>query len=329
MHIHDVSPWRHPHSFLTGREESAERRTRIVVVLTVAMMVIEIGAGTLFNSMALLADGWHMSTHAGALGIAAFAYAFARKHADDHRFAFGTGKVGTLGGFASAVILFIVALLMAWESGRRLLTAQTIAFDEALGVAVLGLAVNLVSAVILGGHGHEDHDDGHHHGHPHDHEEHDHNLRAAYIHILADILTSVLAIAALLVGKHLGWWWMDPVMGFVGAAVITKWSLGLVRKTGAVLVDHSDDRELREEVRAAVEGDADNRLADLHLWQVGPGHWGAILSVVTHAPRGPDHYKGLLAAVHELSHVTVEVLSCPGEDCGPQEVLQRPAIMAR
>ena len=252
-----------------------------------------------------------MSTHAGALGIAAFAYGFARRHADDQSFAFGTGKVGALGGFTSAIILCIVALLMVWESANRLTTAQTIAFDEALWVAVIGLAVNLVSAVILGGHGH-------HHEHVHDdhgHAHHDHNLRAAYIHVLADAFTSVLAIAALVLGKYLGWWWMDPVMGFVGAAVIVNWSWSLMRKTAAVLLDRSDDPELREEVRAAIEGDADNRLSDLHLWQVGPGHWGAIVAIVTHAPREPAHYKGLLAGVHELSHVTVEVHPCGGDGC--------------
>jgi cation diffusion facilitator family transporter len=288
------------------------------------MMVAEIAAGTIFNSMALLADGWHMSTHAGALGITAFAYAFARKHATDQRFTFGTGKVGALAGFTSAVLLGVVALLMAWESASRLAVAQTIAFDEALWVAAIGLAVNLLSAFILGGHEHDhehDHGHGHGNGHGHDHgrhhetEHHDHNLRAAYLHVLADALTSVLAIAALLLGKYLGWWWMDPFMGFVGAAVIAKWALDLMRRTGAILLDHSDDQELRQEVLATIEGDADNRLSDLHLWQIGPGHWGAIVSVVTHNPRDPAHYRGLLAEVHELSHVTVEVQACAGEPC--------------
>ncbi|TAN65957.1 MAG: cation transporter [Magnetospirillum sp.] len=303
MPSRNLSPWQHSHHFLTGMEAAAERRTRIVVVITIVMMVAEIAAGTVFNSMALLADGWHMSTHAGALGIAAFAYSFARKHADDHRFAFGTGKVGALGGFTSAIILCLVAVLMAWESASRLTMAQTIAFDEALWVAAIGLAVNLVSAVILGGH-----HDGHHHHHDDSAQaHHDHNLRAAYVHVVADALTSVLAIVALLLGKLLGWWWMDPVMGLVGAAVIANWSWGLMRKTGAVLLDHSDDQGLREEVRVAIEGRDDNRLADLHLWQVGPGHWGAIVSIVTRSPREPAHYKELLAAVHELSHITVEV----------------------
>jgi len=312
MHSENLTPWQHAHRFETGQEDAAERRTRVVVGLTIVMMVAEIAAGTIFNSMALLADGWHMSTHAAALGIAAFAYGFARKHAGDQSFTFGTGKVGALGGFTSAIILCGVALFMAWESASRLAVVQTIAFDEALWVAAIGLAVNVISALILGGHqpgGHHRHDHGHHH-----HGHHDHNLRAAYLHVVADAFTSVLAIAALLMGKHLGWWWMDPMMGFVGGAVILNWSWGLMRKTGAVLLDRSDDPDLREEVRAAIEGDADNRLSDLHLWQVGPGHWGAILSIVTHTPREVAHYKGLLAEVHELSHVTVEVQHCAG-DC--------------
>lgn len=313
MHAHDLSPWRHSHHYQTGMEAAAERRTKVVVVLTVVMMVAEIVAGTMFNSMALLADGWHMSTHAGALGIAAFAYAFARNHADDQKFSFGTGKVGALGGFTSAIILGVVAIGMVWESVSRLGTTQVIAFDEALWVAVIGLVVNLLSALILGGHGGEEHGHDHAHGHEHAHQHHDHNLRAAYIHVLADAFTSVLAIAALVMGKLWGWWWMDPLMGVVGAMVIANWSWGLMGKTAAFLLDRSEDSQLREEVRAAIENDADNRLADLHLWQVGPGHWGAILSIVTHAPRDPAHYKALLAEVHELSHITVEVLACSGE----------------
>ncbi|BAE50038.1 CDF family Co(II)/Ni(II) efflux transporter DmeF [Paramagnetospirillum magneticum] len=308
-HVHDLTPWRHGHQYFSGGEAAAERRTLIVVALTVVMMVAEITAGTLFNSMALLADGWHMSTHAGALGIAAFAYGFARRHAEDGRFTFGTGKVGVLGGFASAIVLGMVALLMVWESASRLREVQTIGFDEALWVAVIGLVVNLVSALILGGDGHT-HDHSHDHGHDH---HHDHNLRAAYVHVVADAVTSVLAIVALLFGKYLGWWWMDPMMGLVGAAVIAKWSWGLMAETGAVLLDHSGDGSLEQEVRAAIEGDADNRLADLHLWRVGAGHWAAIVSIVTHQPQPPDYYKRLLAPVHELSHVTVEILPCVGE----------------
>jgi cation diffusion facilitator family transporter len=293
MHTDDIAAWRHAHRFETGAEEAAEHRTRIVMGLTLATMVAEIVAGTLFNSMALLADGWHMSTHAGALGIAAFAYAFTRRRADDDRFTFGTGKVGALAAFASAIILAMVALMVVWESAHRLTWTQTIAFDQALLVAVLGLAVNVVSAVILGGHGHHDH--------------HDHNLRAAYLHVVADAFTSLLAIAALLLGKVSGWWWMDPLMGIIGAAVILKWAWRMMRGTGAVLLDHCDDRTLQAKVRAAMEGDADNRVTDLHLWQIGPGHWAAIVSVITDNPRAPAHYKALLMDVHEFSHVSIEV----------------------
>ena len=307
MHAEDLGRWTHPHRFETGGEAAAERRTRIVVGLTLVMMVIEIAAGVLFNSMALLADGWHMATHAGALGITAFAYAYARRHADDPRFAFGTGKVGSLAGFASAVALAIVAALLIWESATRLLSVQVIAFDEALPVAVLGLLVNLASVAILGGHAHSHDDDHGHEDHNHGHA-HDHNLRAAYLHVMADALTSVTAIAALLLGKYFGWWWVDPLMGIVGGTVILVWAWGLMRQSGATLIDMSD-QHLRQEVVDAIEGDADNKVADLHLWRVGPGHWAAIVSLVTHHPRSLEHYRALLAPVHEISHLTVEIQS--------------------
>ncbi len=316
MHAEDMSPWTHSHRFESGGEAAAERRTRLVVGITFAVMAIEIAAGLSFNSMALLADGWHMATHVGALGIAAFAYAYSRRHADDPRFTFGTGKVGTLAGFASAVVLAVVAAVLLWESAGRLATPQTIRFDEALPVAVLGLLTNIASVVILGGahHGHahdHEHDHGHGHGHGHGHHRHDHNLRAAYLHVLADALTSVTAIVALLMGKFLGWWWVDPLMGIVGGAVILVWAWNLMRGSGRTLLDMNDDAHLRGEVVEAIEGHADDRVADLHLWQVGPGHWAAIVSVVTHDPRDPSHYRALLAPVHELSHVTVEVHHCP------------------
>ena len=309
MHADNISRWAHSHRFETGSEAAAERRTRIVVALTLVMMAVEITAGLLFNSMALLADGWHMATHAGALGIAAFAYAYARRHADDPRFSFGTGKVGSLAGFASAVALAIVAALLIWESATRLFTVQVIGFDEALPVAVLGLLVNLASVAILGGHGHSHDHDHDHHGHDaHDHA-HDHNRRAAYLHVLADALTSVTAIAALLMGKFFGWWWVDPLMGIVGGTVILIWARGLLKQSGATLIDMSDEG-LRREVVKAIEGDADNKVADLHLWRVGPGHWAAIVSLVTHHPRDLDHYRKLLEPVHEISHLTVEIQSC-------------------
>jgi cation diffusion facilitator family transporter len=303
-----MSAWMHHHRYETGHERQAERRTTAVVALTATMMVAEIVAGSMTNSMALLADGFHMSTHVAALGIAAFAYGYARRHADDRRYCFGTGKVGALAAFTSAIILVMVALLMVWESGRRLTSVQLISFDQALAVAGLGLTVNIASAVILAGGGQHDHaaDDHHHHHHGHQ----DHNLRAAYLHVIADAFTSILAIGALLCGKFLGWWWLDPLTGIVGAAVIANWSWGLLGRSGGVLLDMSNDAALEAEVRAAIEGAADNRLADLHLWQVGPGHWAAVLSIVTHAPQPVEHYRELLGGIHELSHVTVEVLRC-------------------
>jgi cation diffusion facilitator family transporter len=311
MHTAALSRWRHEHHYPSGGEAGAERRTLLVLALTAVTMAAEIVAGLVFNSMALLADGWHMLTHAGAFGIALFAYWFSRRHADDRHFAFGTGKVGVLGGFTSAILLAGVAVMMVWESLSRLTAPQAIAFDMALLVAVLGLLVNGACALLLSG----GVKDGHRHDHHHAHHR-DHNLHAAYIHVLADLLTSVLAIVALLLGKYAGWWWMDPAMGVVGAAVILRWSWGLVRSTGAVLLDMSNDDGLTEVVRAAIEGDGDNRLADLHLWQLGTDQWGAIVSVVTHLPREPAHYLGLLAGVHELRHVTIEVHRCDGDGCG-------------
>lgn len=310
MRHDDTSPWRHHHRFHAGGETTAERRTTAVVALTLAMMVAEIIVGTLTNSMALLADGLHMSTHAAALGIAAFAYWYARKHADDPRYTFGTGKVGALAGFTSAILLAVVAVGMVWESLSRLSETQEIAFDEALWVAVLGLVVNVVSALILG-HGH-DHGPDHGHGPDHHHHHHahheDHNLRAAYVHVITDALTSVLAIVALLAGRYAGWWWLDPLMGVVGAIVIVVWAVKLMSNAGAVLLDRNTDRGLEREVLEALEDDGESRVSDLHLWQVGPGHWAAVISVVTSQPREPQHYKDRLAGVHELSHTTVEVL---------------------
>lgn len=312
----------HAHRFETGSEAGAERRTRAVVALTLVMMAAEIAVGSISNSMALLADGFHMSTHAAALGIAAFAYAHARRHADDRRYSFGTGKVGILAAFTSAIILGVVALLMVWESVTRLLAPQSIAFDEALLVAALGLFVNLVSAFILGGHGHRHGHDGAHHDHDHAAHDHfetkaghqDHNLRAAYVHVLADAFTSVLAIVALLFGKYLGWSWLDPVMGLVGAGVIVKWAVNLLGSSGRVLLDISDDAQLEGEVRDALASYEGDRLTDLHLWRIGPGHWAAILSILTASRRDADEYKAALAAVHELSHLTVEVQRLPAAD---------------
>lgn len=314
----DLDALTHEHVFLGASHDENARRTLLVVGLTALMMVGEIVAGTVFNSMALLADGFHMATHAGALAVAAGAYRFAKKHARSGRYTFGTGKVGDLAGFASALVLGVVAIGIAWESLGRLLHPQNVAFGQATVVAIIGLAVNLVSAVLLGGrhhhhghhHAHDHHDDhghdhhGHDHGHAHGH--HDNNLRAAFIHVLADALTSVLAIAALLAGRFLGWTWLDPVMGIVGAVVIASWSWSLLRDTSAVLLDAADEG-IEREVREEVEGPGDARITDLHVWRVGPAAHAAIVSYVGAAPA--NEVRARLRHVHELQHVTVEAIA--------------------
>lgn len=291
----------HDHDFLGRRHDENARRTRWVVALTAVMMVGEVVAGQLFGSMALLADGVHMATHAGALAVAAGAYAFARRHARDPRFSFGTGKVGELAGFASALVLGLVALGIAVESGLRLWQPQAVAFGQAALVAVLGLAVNLVSAVLLaGGHGH---DHGHHDRDHHHHHGQDNNLRSAYLHVLADALTSVLAITALLAGRYLGWAWLDPAVGILGAVVIARWSWSLMRDTAAVLLDTADPA-LAAEMRDCVEGPGDVRITDLHVWRVGPEAHAAIVS--TEGAADGTTIRARLAPVHELAHLTVE-----------------------
>ena len=309
MHIHHLHRWKHSHRF-NIEDGQAERNTRRVILLTLAMMIIEITAGYIFGSMALLADGWHMGTHAAALGITAFAYYYARKHSDNPSYSFGTGKVGVLGGFGSAVVLAVIALLMGVESVQRLFFPVTIRFNEAIAVAVVGLAVNLISAYLLRGRHHHSH--GHSTGHGH---HQDHNLRAAYLHVLADALTSVLAIMALITGKAFGWIWMDPIMGIVGALIISRWSYGLLIDTGKVLLDRDVNAEAVAEIRSVIESDSDNRVADLHVWRVGSHHLAAIVSIVTHYPKSPDHYKQLLADYDEMAHVTVEVNPCEGNPC--------------
>jgi cation diffusion facilitator family transporter len=286
----------------------------MVVGITATMMIAEIVAGTAFGSMALLADGWHMATHAAAIGIAAFAYRFARTHAHDSRFTFGTGKVGDLAAFASAIILGLIAILIAWESAVRLYSPIAIQFGEATLVAVVGLVVNLVCAWLLF-EGDDKHNHGHHHrhhGHSHDHGHHgkDLNLRAAYLHVVADALTSVLAIVALLAGRYFGWVWLDPIIGIVGAIVIARWSYGLIRSSAATLLDTVPDKELQLRIRERLETGSD-RISDLHLWQVGPGHHAAIVSIVADTPEPPQAYKSKLANLPGLSHVTVEVERCP------------------
>lgn len=326
MHIYNLDKWQHTHHFHIEGTHS-ERNTRRVIALTLTMMIVEIGAGMAFGSMALLADGWHMGTHAAALGITAFAYAYARRHKDNPRYSFGTGKVGVLGGFASAVALAVVALVMALESVQRFFVPVEIHFNEAIGVAVVGLIVNLVSAMMLhaGDHHHHphEHDAREHDDHEHDdHEDdrhthwhhHDHNLRAAYLHVIADALTSVLAIVALLTGKMLGWVWMDPMMGIVGAILITRWSWGLMRDTSGILLDNASDKKIAA-ITAAIEADADNRVTDLHIWQVGSNRFAAIISVVTHFPQTPEYYKKLLENFSELEHLSVEVNHAHGAPC--------------
>ena len=332
MHTQTVEAWQHPHVFLGARHDRHEKRTWLVVALTTVMMVAEIIGGTLFGSMAVVADGWHMSTHAGALAIAALAYRFARKHARDARFSFGTGKMGELAAFSSALLLALVAVLIGYEAVRRLFEPVAIDFTEATALAVVGLGVNLASAWLLFDghhhhHGHEHgrgHSDGHaHHAHDHDHDHHHHddhdhhhhhdhdtNLRAAYVHVLADALTSVLAIVALLSARYFGLLWMDPAMALIGVAVILSWSFGLVRSAGAVLLDMVPDRHLAGTIRKRLEV-GDDRVSDLHLWRLGPGHVGVIAAVVSDRPQPPAAYKERLTGIAGLSHVTVEVHRCP------------------
>ncbi|MCR0984154.1 CDF family Co(II)/Ni(II) efflux transporter DmeF [Roseomonas populi] len=296
----------HTHDFLGANHGRNERRVRAVIALTVAMMVVEIVAGLAYGSMALVADGLHMSTHAAAMLIAAGAYFYARKHVANPRFTFGTGKFGDLAGFASAVILALIALFIGYESLLRLTDPVPIAFGQAIGVAVVGLVVNLASAWLLKDD--HSHDHGHHHAHhDHSHGGHDNNLRSAYLHVFADALTSILAIVALALGSLYGWTWLDPMMGIVGALVIAHWSLGLVRSAGGVLLDYVPPGEdLPEEIRSAIET-GDDRITDLHVWQVGPGHHAAIVSIATSRPLPLASYRAKLAHIHDLSHLTLEV----------------------
>ena len=331
-HAHDLDPWLHSHQFDAGNR-IGESRTRWVLAVTLVTMLVEIGAGWWTGSMALLADGWHMGTHALALGVAALAYALARRHASDARYAFGTWKIEVLGSFASALVLGLVALGIAAESGLRLWRAEPIAAQSALVVAVVGLVVNLLSAWLLHGAQHGAHDHaGHGHGHAqghHDHTDHraDHraghhqshavaegadlNLQAAYVHVLADALTSVLAIAALSAALWLGWWWLDPLVGVLGAVVIGVWAVGLVRESSTVLLDREMDHPLTQAIRATLESDGDAKVADLHVWRVGRKHFAAIACVVADAPLAPAVYRERLARHEELVHVSLEVNRCP------------------
>jgi len=316
MHTKALRHLTHGHEFAVFNKKG-ERRTKVVLLLTFFTMLLEITAGFFSGSMALLADGWHMSTHVVAFMITVFAYRYTRRHARDQTFAFGPGKVGVLGGFASSIVLGLVALLMLVESGLRFIKPTVIFYDEALLVAGFGLFINLVSALLLSGHHHhgDTHDHAHHeHEHEH-HHHHDHNLKAAYLHVLADALTSVLAIIALILAKYYGWQWLDPVMGIVGAIIISRWSFSIMKDTGPVLLDESIDQKYKAAIKERIESDADNRIADLHVWRVGPNHFAAILSVISHTPKAPDYYKGLLSSFHKLAHVTVEVNQCTEEGC--------------
>ena len=326
MHHTNLGLWQHAHDFGQGVRRSAEQRTMVVIAITGIMMVAEIAAGLFFGSMALLADGLHMASHAAALSISVFAYVYARRHAYDPGYCFGTGKANALGGFSGAVLLVVFALLMAGESLDRLAHPVPIAFSQAILVAVLGLIVNGASMFILGDADHEHRPGGHEHrhddsdhGHAHDHS--DHNLRSAYLHVLADALTSLLAIFALLAAKYLHMAWMDPLMGIVGAIMVARWSLGLLRQTSAVLLDRQAPTQILQAVRDGIERHDDNRIADLHLWSVGPGIYAAIVSVISQAPRPPDWYKSLIPGGLGLVHVTVEVHRCPG-DKGIQFILE-------
>jgi cation diffusion facilitator family transporter len=320
VHTHSLGAWQHDHTFGQEVAKPGERRTLIVIAITAVTMVIELIAGVAFGSMALLADGLHMGSHTLALGITVIAYVYARRHARDARFSFGTGKVNALGGFTGAVLLALFALLMAWESLVRFYHPVAISFDQAIGVAVFGLIVNAVSAVILSHQGDSGstlhhHDHHHHHHHPHSHahahtHDADHNLRSAYLHVIADALTSLLAIFALLAGKFFGFTWMDPLMGIVGALLVARWAWGLMRDTSGVLLDVQGPLTLREKVASAIEKETDNRVADLHVWSIGPGIYAASLAVVTDEPMPPEHYKNLIPKHLGLVHTTVEVHYC-------------------
>ena len=309
MHIHTLENWQHSHDF-SVKNDKGERRTKYVLILTAITMIVEIIAGSVFGSMALLADGWHMGTHVAAFMITIFAYRYARKHADNPAYAFGTGKVSVLGGFASAVALAVVALVMLVESMQRIIDPHTIQFNEAIAVASLGLLINIISAFLL-----KDEHHHHHHDHGDHHHHHDHNLRAAYLHVLADALTSLLAIIALVSGKYFGWDWLDPIMGIVGAVIITRWSYGLLKQTGPILLDGSIEETYKASIKETIEKDSDNQISDIHIWKVGANHYAAIISVVTHFPKSTEYYKQLLNDFHKLSHITIEVNACDGDMC--------------
>ena len=321
MHSHSMDDFRHSHVFLGDSHERNERKTWAVIAICAAMMIVEIVGGLWFGSVALIADGLHMSTHAGALLIAALAYTYSRHYANDTRLTFGTGKFGDLAAFTSAIALAMIALLIGYESFDRLLNPVPIAFNQAIPIAIIGLGVNLLSAFLL----RDDHD--HRHGHDHNpdrahdaarvdhrhtHVHRDHNLRAAFVHVMADAAVSVLVIIGLVAGRVIGWVWLDPIMGLVATTVILSWSWTLIRSAGAVLLDVCPDPALTRKITMRLEQGSD-RVSDLHLWRLGPGHLGAVISLVTHNPRSADTYKKRLSGLPGLSHVTIEVVTCPGQ----------------
>jgi cation diffusion facilitator family transporter len=325
VHEDNLHLWKHSHAFGQDIRRPGETRTLIVIAITGVMMVVEIAAGIVYGSMALLADGLHMASHAAALTINAFAYIYARRHAHNEDFSFGTGKVNTLGGYTGAVLLAGFALLMVWESGARLISPVEIQFNQAIFVAVLGLIVNGASVFILGHHHHPEQvedmtDQFEAHGHYHDHEDHghhhhhhDHNLVSAYLHVLADALTSLLAIFALLAAKYFGFIWADPLMGIVGAILVGRWSLGLLRTTSTVLLDREGPDDMREVIKERIEAADDNHVVDLHVWAVGPNIYSVLISLVTHDPKPPEHYKTLIPPGMGVMHVAVEVHPCDEE----------------
>jgi len=318
MHTESIERWVHDHTFGQDRKKSAEHRTLVVIVITLVTMAVEIVAGIAFGSMALLADGLHMGSHASALTISAFAYYYTRRHAKDEQFNFGTGKVSSLAGFASAVMLALGALAMAGESIARFISPVAIGFNQAIFVAVLGLIVNGICLMILGGHGHShgqssrEDDGGNHDSQEHtnldDHQ--DHNFRSAYLHVAADALTSVLAIFALLAGKYLRQIWLDPFMGVVGAVLVVRWSWGLLRSSARVLLDLQPPDEVLGAIRKSIESEGDNRVSDLHVWSVGPGIYAAEIGIVSSRPLDPDSYYSLLPEELGLVHVTFETHLC-------------------
>jgi cation diffusion facilitator family transporter len=325
MHTESIAQWQHTHIFGQDKIRSGERRTLIVIIITSMMMVAEIVSGLLFGSMALFADGIHMGSHMIGLGISFLAYIYARKHAHDQLFSFGTGKVNALAGFSSAIFLVFIALFMAYESVNRFIHPVSIEYNQAILVAFIGLVVNGASMFILGdnAHAHTDHD---HHDHAHanaDNPDHhsqththahakgtDQNLKAAYLHVFTDALTSILAIIALFGAKFFQFNWMDPFMGVVGAFLVINWSVGLIRATSRVLLDHQIHLQTQQKIIRALEGYKDTRVSDLHIWSIGPGIYSSVVSIVTKAPESPDIYKALIPEDAGVVHTTIEIHLC-------------------